>query len=317
MPLAGFYPELQPYRNGRLKVSQLHEIYWEECGNPAGKCAIVLHGGPGGGISPFLKRLHDPQHYRIVLFDQRGCGQSTPFGSLEENTTQHLIGDIERLRKHLGISKWQVLGGSWGSTLALAYAQAYPECVDELIVRGIFLGTPEEIRWFYQEGANWLFPDAWENYVAPIPFEERSDLVGAHHRRLTGSDKSAMLASARAWSQWEAATMSLLPDPQRVDKFGEERFATAFGRIESHYFVNRCFLEAGELLAGMPRIRHLPGVIVHGRYDVVTPLRSGYALHKAWPEAQFVLVDDAGHTATEAGIAAALVAATRKFINQS
>jgi proline iminopeptidase len=310
----GFFPEIQPLRTGRLKVSDIHEIYWEECGHPQGKPAVVLHGGPGGGISPFLKRLHDPERYRIVVFDQRGCGQSTPYVALQENTTKHLVEDIEKLRSHLGIERWQVVGGSWGSTLALAYAQAHPERVTQLIVRGIFLGTAEEIGWFYQGGASWLFPEAWENYVAPIPENERHDLVAAHHRRLTGTDRAAQLASARAWSQWEAATISLLPDAARIDRFGEERFATAFASIECHYFINRCFLGDRQLLSHAGKIKDIPGVIVQGRYDVVTPARSAYALSKAWPKARFEIVSDSGHTATEPGIADALIRATNNFV---
>jgi proline iminopeptidase len=309
------FPELQPFRNGRLEVSALHEIYWEECGNPSGKPAIVLHGGPGGGISPFLKRLHDPAIYRIVVFDQRGCGQSTPNGELLDNTTDALIGDIEALRKYLGIDRWQVVGGSWGSTLALAYAQSFPERVSELIVRGVFLGSAAEISWFYQEGASWIFPDVWANYIAPIPDAERHDLVAAHHRRLTGADISQQLASARAWSQWEGATISLLPDPQRVERFGEEKFATTFARIECHYFTNRCFLEEGQLLRGAAVLNDIPGVIVQGRYDVVTPVRSAYELSRRWTRARFEIVADAGHTATDPGIADALVRATREMVN--
>ena len=310
----GLFPDLQPFRNGRLKVSELHEIYWEECGNPQGKPAVVLHGGPGGGISPFLRRLHDPSRYRIVVFDQRGCGQSTPQGALKGNTTPELVSDIEELRRYLGISRWQVVGGSWGSTLALAYAQSHPERVDELIVRGVFLGSQEEIGWFYQAGASWLFPDAWEKYVAPIPEDERHDLVAAHHRRLTGGSHEEQLASARAWSQWEGTTISLLPDATRVEKFGEERFASVFAGIESHYFVNRCFLGRDQIISNANKIKDIPGVIVQGRYDVVTPVRSAFQLSKVWPRARLEIVPDAGHTATEPGIADGLVRATATFL---
>lgn len=315
MPRVELFPELQPYRAGRLKVSPIHEIYWEECGNPGGKPAVVLHGGPGGGISPFLKRLHDPLKYRIIVFDQRGCGQSTPYAELRENTTADLVADIEKLRAHLGISRWQVVGGSWGSTLALAYTEAFPERATELIVRGIFLGTPGEIRWFYQEGASWLFPDAWEKFIAPIPDSERGDLVRAHHRRLTGSDTGQQRASARAWSQWEGTTISLLPDPERVEKFGEDRFAAAFAGIECHYFINHCFLGENQLLQDAEKLRRIPGIIVQGRYDVVTPMRSAFLLSKAWPEADFQVIPDAGHTATEPGIADALIRATTLLYN--
>ncbi len=309
-----FYPELQPFNRGRLRVSELHEIYFEECGNPHGKPAVVLHGGPGGGISPFLRQIHDPEAYRIVLFDQRGCGQSTPHASLVENTTWHLVGDMERLRRHLGIEAWQVLGGSWGSTLAIAYAETHPERVTELIVRGIFTLRDSEIRWFYQQGADALFPDAWEKYVAPIPAKERCDLLAAYHRRLTGSDPEEQLACARAWSQWEGATLSLLPDEKRVAEFGLDRFALAFARIECHYFMNRgFFLKDGQLLAEAHRLKVIPGVIIQGRYDVVTPPVTAWDLHRAWPEAEFIMVPDAGHTATEPSIADALVKATDRF----
>jgi proline iminopeptidase len=309
-----FYPELQPYNRGRLRVSALHEIYFEECGNPAGKPALVLHGGPGGGISPFLRQMHDPAAYRIVLFDQRGCGQSTPHAELEDNTTWHLVDDIETLRRHLNIDRWQVVGGSWGSTLALAYAETHPERVTELIVRGIFTLRQSEIRWFYQQGADALFPEAWEAFIAPIPAGERHDLLAAYHRRLTGPDAEERLSCARAWSQWEGATLSLLPDEKRVGEFGSERFALAFARIECHYFVNGGFFRKdGQLLADAFRLKPIPGVIIQGRYDVVTPPMTAWNLHKAWPEATFIMVPDAGHTATEPGIADALVWATDRF----
>jgi proline iminopeptidase len=309
-----FHPELQPFNRGRLRVSDLHELYYEECGNPQGKPVVVLHGGPGGGISPFLRQIHDPQSYRIILFDQRGCGQSTPHAALEENTTWHLVEDMEKLRRHLRVETWQVVGGSWGSTLALAYAETHPERVSELIVRGIFTLRKNEIRWFYQQGADALFPDAWEGFVAPIPPEERHDLVAAYHRRLTGPDPAEQLACARAWSQWEGATLSLLPDEKRVREFGAEGFALAFARIECHYFMNRGFFrEDGQLINEAHRLKHIPGVIIQGRYDVVTPPVTAWDLHKAWPEADFVMVADAGHTATEPGIASALVEATDRF----
>ena len=309
-----FYPELQPFNRGRLRVSALHEIYFEECGNPEGKPAVVLHGGPGGGISPFLRQIHDPQAYRIVLFDQRGCGQFTPHAAVEENTTWDLVEDMEVLRRHLGIGHWQVLGGSWGSTLALAYAETYPERVTELILRGIFTLRESEIRWFYQQGADALFPDAWDAFLAPIPEAERHDLVSAYHRRLTGPDPTGQLDCARAWSQWEGATLSLLPDEKRVADFGTERFALAFARIECHYFANRGFFkEDGQLLANAGRLKDIPGAIIQGRYDVVTPPRTAWDLHKAWPQAAFVMVPDAGHAASEPGIADALVRATDQF----
>ncbi|MGA7266819.1 MAG: prolyl aminopeptidase [Aestuariivirga sp.] len=309
-----FYPEIQPFQRGRLKVSALHEIYFEQCGNPRGQPAVVLHGGPGGGITPFLRQMHDPSHYRIILFDQRGCGQSTPHAELAENTTWDLVADMERLRQHLGIDRWQVAGGSWGSTLALAYAETHPERVTELVVRGIFTVRRSEIEWFYQCGADALFPDVWETYVAPIPEAERHDLIAAYHRRLTGADPAAQLACARAWSQWEGATLSLLPDPRRVSEFGADRFALAFARIECHYFQNRGFFARdGQLIDDADRLKGIPGVIIQGRYDVVTPMVTAWDLHKAWPEAEFVVVPDAGHTATEPGIADAVISATDRF----
>ena len=309
-----FYPELLPFNRGRLRVSDLHEIYYEECGNPFGKPAVVLHGGPGGGISPFLRQMHDPEVYRIVLFDQRGCGQSIPHAELRENTTWDLVEDMEKLRRHLCLECWQVVGGSWGSTLALAYAEAHPERVTELVVRGIFTLRRSEIRWFYQQGADALFPDAWESFIAPIPADERHDLVAAYHRRLTGDDKAVQIACARAWSQWEGATLSLIPDARRVSDFGADQFALAFARIECHYFMHGGFFaQDGQLLAEAHRLKGIPGAIIQGRYDVVTPPVTAWDLHRAWPEAAFTLVPDAGHTATEPGIAEALVQATDRF----
>ncbi len=309
-----FYPDVAPFNRGRLQVSKLHEISFEECGNPAGKPAVVLHGGPGGGISPFLRQTHDPAHYRIILFDQRGCGQSTPHAELAENTTWDLVADMELLRRHLKIERWQVVGGSWGSTLALAYAETHPERVTELIVRGIFTLRKSKIRWFYQEGADQLFPDLWEGFLAPIPKPEHHDLLSAYHRRLTGPDKAEQIACARAWSQWEGGTLSLLPDPRRTEEFGADHFALAFARIECHYFVNGGFFrQDDQLIADAHRLKDIPGVIIQGRYDVVTPAVTAWDLHKAWPQAEFVMVPDAGHTATEPGIADALVRATDRF----
>jgi proline iminopeptidase len=308
------FPEIAPYRTGRLKVSPLHEIYFEECGNPDGAPAVLLHGGPGGGIAGFMRRFHDPQAYRIILFDQRGCGQSTPHAELAENTTWDLVEDIEKLRKHLRIERWQVFGGSWGSSLALAYAETYPERVSALILRGVFLLRRAELRWFYQDGASWLFPDAWEEYLAPIPEAERHDLISAYYRRLTGDDRAAQMACARAWSQWEARTISLMPDPARVSQFGEDRFALAFARIECHYFKHRGFLHSDhQLLTQAAELKDISGTIVHGRYDVATPLANAWALHKVWRKAELTVVPDAGHTAVEPGIAKALVAATQRF----
>ena len=307
------YPAIEPFRSGRLRVSDLHELYYEEVGKPAGKPAVFLHGGPGGGIDLSYRRFFDPARYRVVLFDQRGAGKSTPHASIEQNTTQELIEDIERLRAALAIDHWQVFGGSWGSTLALAYAQAHPDRVTELVLRGVFLLREQEIRWFYQRGASALFPDAWEEYLAPIPEAERDDLLGAYHRRLTAADPTRRRQAARAWSLWEASTSRLHLDPDLLQKFGEDAFADAFARIECHYFVNKGFLREGQLLEDVNRIRHVPAVIVQGRYDVVCPLESAWALHRAWPEAELVIVPDAGHAALEPGIRRQLVQATDRF----
>ena len=243
----GLYPEILPYRTGRLKVSALHELHYEECGNPNGKAAVLLHGGPGGGSTTVMRRYHDPARYRIILFDQRGCGRSTPHASIEENTTWHLVDDIEQLREHLKIERWQVFGGSWGSTLALAYAETHPERATELVLRGIFTLRRAEIEWFYQEGCSWIFPEAFEDYLRPIPVAERGDLIAAYYRRLTHPDPQVQLEAARAWSAWEGKTLSLLPDAERVRRFSEEHYALAFARIECHYFIHGGFFDADEV----------------------------------------------------------------------
>ena len=315
-PAEGLYPALRPYRTGRLPVAPPHELYFEESGNPKGKPVVFLHGGPGGGTNPDMRRSFDPERYRIVLFDQRGCGKSTPHATLEANTTWDLVEDTEKLRRHLGIERWQVFGGSWGSTLALAYAQRHPTSVTELVLRGIFLLRRSELEWFYQnsEGAASLFPDLWEHFLAPIPEEERYDMMRAYYRRLTSTDDAERAAAARAWSIWEGATSHLRTDPAYVAKFRNADYAAAFARIECHYFVNGGFLDADDqLLRDVPKIRHIPAVIVQGRYDVVCPMRSAWHLHRAWPEAQLVIVPDAGHAAFEPGIAAALRRATDRF----
>ena len=308
------YPPIEPYRQGTLRVDDVHTLYVEESGNPRGIPVVFVHGGPGGGTDPRQRRFFDPARSRIVLFDQRGCGQSTPHASLTDNTTWHLVADMERLRAHLGIARWHVFGGSWGSTLALAYAQTHPDCVSALILRGIFLLRRREIEWFYQEGASRLFPDAWESYLAPIPAEERGDLLSAYHRRLTGDDVEARLAAAQAWSIWEGSTSTLITDLDLVRRTGDPTFALAFARIECHYFVNRGFLERDDqFLAHVDRIRHIPCVIVQGRYDVVCPAESAWALHRAWPESELHIVPDAGHSAMETGIVSALIAATDRL----
>jgi proline iminopeptidase len=311
---AGFYPDVLPFNRGRLKVSALHEVYYEECGNPDGKPALILHGGPGGGISPMLRQMHDPNRYRLVLFDQRGCGNSTPHAELRENTTWDLIADIERIRNKLGIAKWQVVGGSWGSTLAIAYALHHREQVTELILRGIFTLRQREVDWFYQHGASVFFPEAWENFVAQIPEDERHDLVGAYHKRLTGAERDVQLRCAKAWSQWEGATVSLLPDPLRLQRFGQDQFALAFARIECHYFINHGFFpEDSYLMKRASELSGIPGAIIQGRYDVVTPPVTAFALHKAWTGSTLHIIPDAGHSAVEPGIKAALRRATDEF----
>ncbi len=308
------YPALEPFDAGYLRVSACHEIYYEQCGNPRGKPAVFLHGGPGGGGDTAPRRFFDPLRYRIILLDQRGCGRSRPHAELEDNTTWDLIADIEALREKLGIGRWLVFGGSWGSTLALLYAQAHPAQVSELVLRGIFLLRPAEIAWFYQHGASELYPDAWEPYLSFIPEAERGDLLRAYHRRLTGPDRALALKAAKLWSVWEGSTSHLLASAATVERFGADAFALAFARIEAHYFVNQAFLEhPDQILRDVPRIRHIPAVIVQGRYDVVCPLRSAWDLHRAWPEATLAIVPDAGHSAFEPGILDQLIRATDRF----
>jgi proline iminopeptidase len=311
-----FYPPINPYNKGFLRVSPVHELYYEESGNPKGKPVVFLHGGPGGGTDPKMRRFFNPKKYRIVLFDQRGCGQSRPAASLVDNTTWHLVSDIESLRQHLGIDRWQVFGGSWGSTLAIAYAEKHPERCTELVLRGIFLLRRAELAWFYQDplGAASLFPDLWEKYLAPLSVAERADCMQSYYKRLTSDDRTTLLEAARAWSIWEGALAYMKLNKNYVKQFEDPKFAAAFARIECHYFVNGGFLEhENQLLAEVPKIRHIPGVIVQGRFDVVCPARSAWDLHKAWPEADLRIVPDAGHSAFEPGIARELVLATDRF----
>lgn len=309
-----FFPPIEPYNSGMLKVSDLHEIYFEECGNPQGKPAVFLHGGPGGGLTPTYRQFFDPDKYRIVLFDQRGCGKSKPWASIEQNTTWDLVSDIETIRKQLKIEKWLVFGGSWGSTLALTYAQTHPDRVTELVLRGIFTLRKSELQWFYQAGANEIYPDAWQAYEQAIPKEERHDYLKAYHKRLTSDDEDTRYAAAKAWSQWEAGTSRLFPDPKTTQNFGEKNFAPAFARIECHYFINAGFFDSDDqIIKNVDRIRHIPCVIVQGRYDVVCPMRTAWELSKAWPEAKLVIVQDAGHSAFEPGIASALIDSTNSF----
>jgi proline iminopeptidase len=310
----GLYPALEPYRSGYLRVSPIHDIYYEECGNPQGRPVVFVHGGPGAGGDVMARRFFDPARYRIVLFDQRGCGRSRPHAELRDNTTAQLVGDMERLREELGIARWAVFGGSWGSTLSLVYAETHPQRVRALILRGIFMLRPSELRWFYQHGAHEIFPDRWEEYLKPIPVGERDDLLGAYHRRLSGDDPVAAQVAARAWSIWEGATSHLLESQTTVARFGADEFALALARIESHYFVNGGFLDApDQILRDVGRIRHIPAVIVQGRYDVVCPMISAWELHRAWPEADFRVVPDAGHSAFEPGITHELISATDRF----
>jgi proline iminopeptidase len=312
--LRTLYPSLEPYKSGYLRVSNTHEIYYEECGNPKGKPAVFVHGGPGAGCDKRARCFFDPDAYRIVLFDQRGCGRSRPHASLEDNTTWHLVEDMEKLREHLGIEKWLVFGGSWGSTLALAYAERHPRRVSELVLRGIFLLTQFELQWFYQGGASALFPDHWQHYIAAIPQAERGDLIQAFYKRLTSSDRATRVKAARAWSIWEAATSFLHVNDDNIVKWGEEDFAIAVARIECHYFVNRGFFDSeDQLLRDVEKIRNIPAVIVQGRYDVVCPMQTAWSLHQAWPEADFRIVPDAGHSAFEPGNTHELIVATDRF----
>jgi len=311
---AGIYAPIEPYAAGMLAVSAGHEIYYEVCGNPHGLPALVVHGGPGGGSNPTMRRYHDPARYRIILFDQRGCGRSTPNASIAHNTTWDLVEDMECLRRHLGVERWQIIGGSWGSTLAIAYAERHPERVTHLIMRGIFLLRKAELDWFYQDGCSWLFPDAFEKFSEVIPVSERGDMIAAYYKRLTDSDRAVQLRAAKAWSIWEGSTLSLHQDPERLKLFGADAYAIAFARIECHYFINRGFFDADDqLLRDAPQLAGIPGVIVHGRYDVVTPLKNAWDLHRVWPSAELRIVPDAGHAMTEPGIAREIVAATQRF----
>ncbi|TPK77015.1 prolyl aminopeptidase [Mesorhizobium sp. B2-4-17] len=311
--LRTLYPEIEPFESGMLDVGDGHTIYWERCGTRGAKPAVFLHGGPGGTISPKHRRLFDPKLYDVILFDQRGCGKSTPNASLEANTTWHLVADIERLRHMAGFDKWLVFGGSWGSTLALAYAETHPDRVSELVVRGIYTLTRAELEWYYQFGVSEMFPDKWERFLAPIPEAERGDMMAAYRKRLVGSDRKAQIEAARAWSLWEGETITLLPEPETSGPFGQDDYAVAFARIENHYFVHAGWLEEGQLLRDAHKLKDIPGTIVHGRYDMPCPARYAWALHKAWPKADFQLVEGAGHAYSEPGILDQLIRATDRF----
>ena len=304
------YPDIQPYATRHLAVDDIHTLHIEEVGDPDGLPALFLHGGPGAGCEPYHRRFFDPQLYRLVLFDQRGAGRSTPHASLEHNTTWDLVADIEKIREDLGIERWLVFGGSWGSTLGLAYAQSHPHRVAALVLRGVFLCRPHEIRWFYQQGASRLFPDYWEDFIAPIEPPERGDLLAAYHRVLTGADELRRLAAAKAWSVWEGRTATLLPDERVASHFAQAHVALSMARIECHYFMHDAFLRPNQLLEEAARLEGIPGVIVHGRYDAICPLENAWELHHAWSGSQLAIIADAGHSAAEAGTRRRLVEAT-------
>jgi len=308
------YPEITPYHTDKIKVSAIHTLYFEECGNPNGRTVIFLHGGPGGGIQPSYRQYFNPEKWRIILLDQRGCGQSTPFAELRENTTWDLVADIETLRQHLKIEKWAVFGGSWGATLALTYGITHPESCTAFFLRGIFLLRKKEIDWFYQEGCSKIYPDAWEEYLKPIPPSERGNLVQAYHQRLTSPDAQVRRSAAKAWAIWEGSTSKLIPDDKMIEHYGEDNFAEAFARIECHYFTNKGFFpEDNFLLNNVHKIRHIPAVIVQGRYDVVCPAENAWDLHRAWPEAELKIIPNAGHSLSEIGTMDALIEATDRF----
>jgi proline iminopeptidase len=308
------FPEIEPSKSFHFRVSDIHELYVEECGNPNGQPVVFLHGGPGAGFGNLHRRLFDPNHFRIILFDQRGAGKSRPHADLRENTTWDLVSDLEKLRNHLGIKKWLVFGGSWGSTLAIAYAETHPEAVSHLVLRGIFLCRKSEIEWFYQRGAHWIFPDVWKHYIAPIPEVERGDLVSAFYQRLTSSDEMIRLEAAKAWSGWEGATVHLLPDENTFMKFTSDHMAVSLARIECHYFINGCWFKTdNQLIENVERIRNIPATIIHGRYDVVCPVKNAFDLHAAWPEAKLEIISDAGHAVDEPGVLEALLRAVEAF----
>ena len=312
--MKSLYPEIEPYNEFNLKVSDLHTIHVEESGNKNGKPIIFLHGGPGGGTEPVYRQYFNPEKWRIIIFDQRGCGQSTPLSELQENTTWYLVDDIEKIREHLGIDKWIVFGGSWGSTLSMSYAILHPNHCRGLILRGIFLIRKKEIAWFYQEGASYIYPDAWEKYLSPIPENERYDLVSAYYKRLTSNNESIRLEAAKTWADWEASTSKIFPSNVSLHKFDDLKVAEAFARIECHYFINGGFFESDKwILENADAVKNIPTVIIQGRYDVVCPTISAWELHKKLPQADFHIIQDAGHSMTEEGIAAKLVEYTDKY----
>lgn len=315
--LRGFYPEIEPYETGMLDVGDGHQIYWERFGTKGAKPAVFLHGGPGGATGPGNRRVFDPALYDVMMFDQRGCGKSVPHASIDANTTWHLVADIERLRELMGVETWLVFGGSWGSTLALAYSETHPERVSELVLRGIYTLTRAELDWYYQFGVSEMFPDKWERFIAPIPEEERHEMMAAYRRRLTGTDREEQLRCAVAWSTWEGETITLLPNPDYSDHFYDPEFALAFARIENHFFVHAGWLEEGQLLRDAHKLKDIPGVIIHGRYDMPCPAKYAWQLHKAWPKADFHLIEGAGHAYLEPGILDQLIRATDRFAGKN
>lgn len=308
------YPRIKPYHTHRLKVDDVHELYIEEAGIPEGIPVCFIHGGPGSGCEEYHRRFFDPEKYRIILFDQRGAGKSTPHAELQHNTTQHLVSDMEAIREYLNIKKWILFGGSWGSTLSLVYAQAYPEKVMGMILRGIFLCRSREIQWFYQEGASRIFPDEWEAFCKPIPQVERKDMVTAYYKRLIGEDDITRSKAAKAWAMWEGRTATLQPKTEVIEHFGNLHTALSLARIECHYFINDSFLKQNQILDNMVNIGHIPAIIVQGRYDVVCPMESAWALHGAWPMSELEVISNAGHSATEPGIVDALIKATHSML---
>lgn len=312
MTPSGLYPEIEPYRTGSLELDSLHRMYWEESGNSLGIPVVFLHGGPGAGASPQHRRFFNADDYRIIVYDQRGAGRSSPLGELHDNTTAHLIGDLERLRRHLGVDSWLLFGGSWGSTLALAYAQAYPERCIGLVLRGIFFCTAREVDWFMC-GMGRFFAEHWRRFSGFLPPAERASLLDSYHARLVNPDLEVHLPAARAWSIYEGACSTLLPDDGVMAHFSDDRVALGLARIEAHYFLNRGFMREDALLKGCDALHSIPGIIIQGRYDMVCPFETAYRLHEAWPQAKFSVVPDAGHSAWEAGIMAGLIEATRQF----
>lgn len=313
--LRSFYPSIEPYESGLLSVGDGHEIYFERCGKKGGKPTVFVHGGPGGGSSPIHRSLFNPDIYDIMVFDQRGCGRSKPYAELEYNTTWHLVEDLEKLRVLMEADKWQVFGGSWGSTLSLAYAEKYPERVSELILRGIYMLSKSELDWYYQFGVSEMHPEKWEKFIAPIPEEERHDLIAAYRKRLTHEDTEVQLEAAKAWSIWEGETITLLPDETLSNHFSEGHFALAFARIENHFFTHKGWLEENQLLKDAYKLKGIPGAIIHGRYDMPCPARYAYELHQAWPDADFHMIEGAGHAFDEPGILDMLIRTTDKFAN--